>query len=157
MRRAPGRRWDGNAVAQFQNRVTTDRVGSYHMKAGLMAVSAIDHSAPEYAAQSMNVGLGDAAMQRPIRWRVPGKGRNHLGSSWPPSAFAERNFHVCDLIDHLAVGLDDAVGDTHRQAAGLQRFGEIDLVGQQLAVGTDHADHRRPRQPGCPAGLRLYR
>ena len=51
------------------------------------------------------------------------------------SAFAERHLHVLDLIDRLAIGFDVAVGDAHGQAAGLDGFGEVDIIGQHPAVG----------------------
>ncbi|MPL82870.1 hypothetical protein SDC9_28819 [bioreactor metagenome] len=75
------------------------------------------------------------------------------------SALGERDLHVLDDVDHFAIGLDDAVGDAHGQPAGLQRLGEIDLVGQHLAIGAHHAgelhlaDAKRiaPPLPAAPA------
>src|SRR6056297_1229482 len=55
------------------------------------------------------------------------------------SALAERDLHVLDLVDLLAVRLDPAVGDAHRQPARLNGLGEIDVVGQHFPVGPDHA------------------
>ena len=57
----------------------------------------------------------------------------------PPLRLGQRDLHVLDDVDHLAIGLDDPIRDAHGQAAGLDGLGEIDLVGQHLAVGADHA------------------
>src|SRR6056297_11616 len=66
-------------------------------------------------------------------------GTGGQGHGWSGSVFAERHFHVLDLIDHLAVGFHDTVGHAHGQAAGLHGLGEIDVVGEHLAVGAHHA------------------
>src|SRR5690606_28926128 len=55
------------------------------------------------------------------------------------SVRAQRDLHVLDQIDGFAVGFHPAIGHAHGQAAGLHRLGEIDVVGEALAVGADHA------------------
>ncbi len=65
--------------------------------------------------------------------------RARTGTFLARSAFAQRDLHILDLVDHLAISLDNAVGDAHGQTACLHRFGEIHVIGQHLAIGPDHA------------------
>src|SRR6056297_165572 len=47
----------------------------------------------------------------------------------PASVFGQRHFHIFDLINHIAIRFDPAIGHAHCQASGLHGLREIHVIG----------------------------
>jgi len=58
-------------------------------------------------------------------------GGQHVTATHDILGLGQRDLHVFHLINHFAIGLDDAVSHAHCQAARLDRFGEINLINQK--------------------------
>jgi hypothetical protein len=65
----------------------------------------------------------------------------------------EADFHVEGFVGRLAVGLHEAVGDSHDQPAQDHPF-EVHVVGELADAGDDHAGQLDLAHAKCPAAAR---